>query len=164
MRQRLDELEETKSTVQTTNAQCRDALSTRRRTPVEIWQMVFNVLCLPLHKYSFCVSRNSSEGCPVMPDALLRGCPAILVSQVCSQWRIIANASTLISTYLTISTSLSRSIYQDRRDVPWRSGSQVEEHLISRNKDLLLGEHSLNTSTKPMSFLWLIKATGTYRK
>ncbi|KAF9263986.1 hypothetical protein L218DRAFT_863817, partial [Marasmius fiardii PR-910] len=85
LRRMLDQLERAKSDVETANRQRRAAISAQRRVPVEVWVMIFSTLCLVLHEYSF-DSHSSTHDSP-----LLR-LPAILVSQVCARWNVIAKS------------------------------------------------------------------------
>ncbi|KAF9263958.1 hypothetical protein L218DRAFT_298803 [Marasmius fiardii PR-910] len=134
---RLDELEAAKNTVEATNTQCRDALSTRRRTPVEIWEMVFEVLCLSLHEYSFCVSYDSSKECPAM-----------LVSQVCSLWRIIANGMPGIWSSLDV-------------DLDWPYNIEIPLELYLSNSKGCSLKIRIEEST---SLLWLMIVARSYRR
>ncbi|KAG7093319.1 hypothetical protein E1B28_007001 [Marasmius oreades] len=77
LRQKLDQLEKEKIAAEAVTKQCRASLSVHRRVPVEIWELIFSILCLSLHDYSFDTN-------------LLPGLPAILISQVCSHWKAIA--------------------------------------------------------------------------
>ncbi|KAF9250004.1 hypothetical protein L218DRAFT_968670, partial [Marasmius fiardii PR-910] len=85
LRQMLDQLERAKSDMKAANRQRRAAISAQRRVPVEVWEMIFSTLCLVLHEYSFDGHRSNH-------DSPLLQLPAILVSQVCARWNVIAKS------------------------------------------------------------------------
>ncbi|KAF9264022.1 hypothetical protein L218DRAFT_841745, partial [Marasmius fiardii PR-910] len=96
----LGQLERAQSDMKTANRQRRAAISAQRRVPVEVWGTIFSTLCLVLHEYSFGVF---SPGSP-----LLR-LPAILVSQVCVHWNVIAKS--IPSVWSSILVYIGRPTY-----------------------------------------------------
>ncbi|KAF9264008.1 hypothetical protein L218DRAFT_1076893 [Marasmius fiardii PR-910] len=83
LRRMVDQLERAKRDMEAANRQRRAAISAQRRVPVEVWGMIFSTLCLVLHEYSFNVF---SPGSPLLQ------LPAILISQVCVRWNVIAKS------------------------------------------------------------------------
>ncbi|KAG7093306.1 hypothetical protein E1B28_006989 [Marasmius oreades] len=100
LRQTLERLENTKSAVENTTRQCRAAISAQRRVPVEIWEMIFSIICLSLCEYSFDVDYS---------DSPLLGLPTTIVSQVCFHWRTIAKSS--LKLWSSIDVNLSNPSY-----------------------------------------------------
>ncbi|KAF9263996.1 hypothetical protein L218DRAFT_901303 [Marasmius fiardii PR-910] len=120
LRQTLDQMEKEKRVVEVTTNQYRAALSTHRRVPVEVWEIIFSTLCLSLCEYSFDTDYSS----PASP--LLR-LPAILISQVCTHWRVIAEK--MPSIWSSISVDLSEPPYNV--DIPLKVYlSNSNEHLL----------------------------------
>ncbi|KAG7093309.1 hypothetical protein E1B28_006992 [Marasmius oreades] len=101
LRQTLERLECAKSAMENTTRQCRAAISAQRRVPMEIWEMIFSIICLSSREYSFDVDYRS--------DSPLLGLPATIISQVCSHWRTIAKAS--FKLWSSINVNLSQPRY-----------------------------------------------------
>ncbi|KAF9263984.1 hypothetical protein L218DRAFT_299710 [Marasmius fiardii PR-910] len=85
----LNQLKRAKRDIEAMNRQRRVAISAQRRVPVEVWGMIFSTLCLVLHEYSF-DGRNPTRDSPLLQ------LPAILISQVCARWNVIAKSITNI--------------------------------------------------------------------
>ncbi|KAF9263994.1 hypothetical protein L218DRAFT_842294, partial [Marasmius fiardii PR-910] len=85
LRRILDQLERAKSDVEAANRQRRAAISAQRRVPMEVWGMIFSTLCLVLHEYLFDV-------CSITCRSPLLKVPAILISQVCARWNVVAKS------------------------------------------------------------------------
>ncbi|KAF9263978.1 hypothetical protein L218DRAFT_999133 [Marasmius fiardii PR-910] len=112
LRQTLDRLENAKNIVEATNRKRCAALSVQRRIPVEIWKTIFSALCLSLHEYSFNIDYDS-------PYSPLLQVPAILLTQVCSHWNVIAKGI----------PSLWASIKANIDDIPYNVTIPLEVYL-----------------------------------
>ncbi|KAG7093290.1 hypothetical protein E1B28_006972 [Marasmius oreades] len=146
LRKRLEQMESTQNAVETTNAQCRAALSAQRRVPVEIWQMIFSTLCLtPCHPHF-----------PSLRKIIAKGMPSIwsTISFHLSESLHDVNVSTPLKVYLSNSETsllkmrftsshsaylcprilqawetLSRHIHRGKEFVMWIDSSQDNYHL-----------------------------------
>ncbi|KAF9263963.1 hypothetical protein L218DRAFT_958798 [Marasmius fiardii PR-910] len=90
LRQTLDRIEKAKSAVEITSMKRRAALSAQRRIPAEIWEKIFSILCLSLHKHSIDIAQRYDLA---QSESLLLQTPAILISQVCSHWNAITKGT-----------------------------------------------------------------------
>ncbi|KAK1222799.1 hypothetical protein PQX77_014325 [Marasmius sp. AFHP31] len=91
LRRKLERLEDGERHLKSNVEWCRSGISAQRRIPLEIWELVFSILCLSLHEYSFSLDNNRNapwvDGWPAVFET-----PALTVSHVCSRWRNIANS------------------------------------------------------------------------
>ncbi|KAF9263983.1 hypothetical protein L218DRAFT_1076880 [Marasmius fiardii PR-910] len=90
LQQTLDRKKKTKSAVEITNRKRRAVLSAQRRIPAEIWEKIFSILCLSLHKHSIDITKRYYLA---PAEYLLLQTPAILISQVCSHWNAITKGT-----------------------------------------------------------------------
>ncbi|KAF9263962.1 hypothetical protein L218DRAFT_1031771, partial [Marasmius fiardii PR-910] len=103
LRQMLDQLERAKHDMEAANRQCRAAISAQQRVLMEVLGMIFSTLCLVL-QYSF-------DGHGSTYDSPLLQLPAILISQVCTHWNVIAKS--IPSIWSSIHVDIGRSKYNN---------------------------------------------------
>ncbi|KAL0066726.1 hypothetical protein AAF712_006331 [Marasmius tenuissimus] len=70
---------------------CLSALSSQRRVPNEVWEIIFTTLCTTLHDYSFKLDYyyGISNQTNTYKTILLE-IPSLVLTHVCSRWRGIA--------------------------------------------------------------------------
>ncbi|KAF9263976.1 hypothetical protein L218DRAFT_1076877 [Marasmius fiardii PR-910] len=97
-REKLGQLENVKGVKEVTAIHRGPALSAHQSVPAEIWEMIFSMLCLALHEFSFNPDYHATQ----------HKLPAMLISQVCSQWRLIAYGLPRIWSTVNVSLDIRR--------------------------------------------------------
>ncbi|KAL0571951.1 hypothetical protein V5O48_010003, partial [Marasmius crinis-equi] len=118
-------LEERIRSHETSVARARAPLSVQRQVPIEVWESIFFIYCSSIHDYSF-----SYPGHRLRKS--LKRAPALIISQICSRWRVIAQASPRLWSSIDIDVQNVRSnivvplqLYLDNaKDYPLRIGLQ----------------------------------------
>ncbi|KAJ8079211.1 hypothetical protein PM082_021711 [Marasmius tenuissimus] len=84
-------LEEQKRSLEITAGMCLSALSSQRRVPNEVWEIIFTTLCTTLHDYSFKLDYYYGISNQTYTyKTILLEIPSLVLTHVCSRWRGIA--------------------------------------------------------------------------
>ncbi|KAL0066724.1 hypothetical protein AAF712_006329 [Marasmius tenuissimus] len=85
--------EEEKRSLEMTAGTCLSALSSQRRVPTEVLEIIFTMFCTVVHDYSFKLDYDDGNGDQNPDDrSISLEMPSLALTHVCSRWRGIATS------------------------------------------------------------------------
>ncbi|KAJ8079217.1 hypothetical protein PM082_021717 [Marasmius tenuissimus] len=85
--------EEEKRSLEMTAGTCLSALSSQRRVPTEVLEIIFTMFCTVVHDYSFKLDYDNGNGDQNPDDrSISLEMPSLALTHVCSRWRGIATS------------------------------------------------------------------------